>query len=74
MTSYGATLAEGRKQGTALTLRQILLDLLRTKFGRIPRGTEKAIQATEDIALLRSWVKRSGTAASLEDMELAPRN
>jgi hypothetical protein len=58
---------EGREQGAITALQQLLVDLLRTKFGRVPRATERIIRSTQDIERLRAWLLRAGTAATLEE-------
>ena len=44
-----------------------MVNLLRGKFGRLPRAAEKTIRATEDAAQLNAWLVRAGTAATLEE-------
>ncbi len=61
---------EGRQEGAVSALQTALLDLLRTKFGRVPRAAERAIRATDDDARLRAWLVRSGTAATLAEVQL----
>jgi hypothetical protein len=61
---------EGRQQGAITALQQLLVDLLRMKFGRVPRGTERLIRTTQDVEHLRAWHLRASTAASLEEARI----
>jgi hypothetical protein len=61
---------EGLQQGAVGALQQALLNLLRTKFGRVPRAAEKTIRATDDSAQLDAWLVRAGTATTLEETGL----
>jgi hypothetical protein len=72
MTGYEATLEEGRQQGARSNAREVLLDLLRSKFGRVPRAVEKAIRTTEDLGQLKAWVVRAGMASTLEEASIGP--
>jgi hypothetical protein len=63
---------EGRQEGAIKALQQTVLNLLRAKFGRVPRATVKAIRATEDQAQLDAWATRTLTATTLEDMGIGP--
>jgi hypothetical protein len=62
---------EGRQEGAVHALQQTLLSLLRAKFGRIPRATEKLIRATKDPARLDAWNVRAGTATTLDEVGIA---
>jgi hypothetical protein len=63
---------EGRKQGAIAALQQSLVNLLRRKFGRVPRATEKTIRATQDSEQLDTWLVRAGMASTLSEVEIAP--
>jgi hypothetical protein len=65
--------AEGRKEGTVLTLRKVLLRHLRNRFGKVPKSVEKAVNATEDTTRLDTWVDRAVTAQTLEDVGIESR-
>ena len=43
------------------------VDMLRHKFGRVPRATEKIIRATQDAGQLKTWLLRAGTVSTLEE-------
>jgi hypothetical protein len=59
---------EGMQKGAIQALQESLVDLLRIKFGRVPRATEKVIRSTDDRAKLHAWVTRTPTASTLADM------
>jgi Putative transposase, YhgA-like len=63
---------EGRTEGAVAALQQALLALLRLRFGKLPRATERAIAATDDLARLQSWIDRFATATSLADVGIRP--
>jgi hypothetical protein len=63
---------EGRQEGAVLARQEVLLNLLRTKFSRVPRATEKVIRATQDQARLDAWITRTANAAALADMGIGP--
>jgi hypothetical protein len=72
MTGAEALLESGRQQGSLRTARDLLLNLVRSKFGRVPRAVEKAIRSTDDLDQLNAWVIRAGMAATLEEAEIVP--
>jgi hypothetical protein len=63
---------EGRVEGAIRALQQALLDLLRSKFRRIPRATEKVIRATRDQDELHAWLVRTANAETIEEIGIAP--
>jgi hypothetical protein len=63
---------EGRAEGASAALRAALLAQLRTKFGRVPRATERLVRATNDLTRLNEWLTRFATATSLEDVGINP--
>ncbi len=63
---------EGREEGAILALQQALVDLMRSKFRRIPRTTERAIRATQDQNELHIWLVRAGNATTLQEIGIAP--
>jgi predicted transposase YdaD len=65
-------LEKGRSEGAVAALQQALLGQLRLRFGKIPRATERAIFATDDLARLQSWIDRFATATSLADVGIGP--
>jgi predicted transposase YdaD len=62
---------EGHQEGAVSALQQTLLNLLRAKFDRVPRATEKVIRATRDPGRLDAWLVRAGTASTLEETGIA---
>ena len=65
-------LEQGRKEGEVKGVQQTVLLLLRDKFGRVPRSTQKVIRATADRAQVDSWARRILAAGSLEEMGIGP--
>jgi hypothetical protein len=67
--------AEGRKEGGRAEMvhsrHEMLVRLLRRRFGRAPRATEKLIRATEDTARLDGWLDNFATAQTLADVGIA---
>ena len=72
MTGAEALREEGRQEGALRNTREVLLNLLRSKFGRVPRAVEKAIRTTEDVGQLNAWVVRAGMASTLEEAGIGP--
>jgi hypothetical protein len=70
-TGAEALREEGRQEGAVSALQQSLLNVLRSKFDRVPRATEKVIRATDDLGQLDAWLVRAGTAATLEEVGIA---
>jgi hypothetical protein len=64
-------LEQGLQQGAIRALQQALLNLLRAKFGRVPRATQRVIRATQDQRQLDAWLVRAGTASSLDEIGIA---
>jgi predicted transposase YdaD len=63
---------EGRQQGEIRALQRTLANLLRKKFGRLPRSVERVIRGTESPGRLESWVVQAGTASSLDEIGIEP--
>jgi hypothetical protein len=63
---------EGRQQGAVEALREALLRLIRGRFGKVPRATEKVVQSTEDLGRLNAWVDAFAKARTLEDVGIRP--
>jgi hypothetical protein len=62
---------EGREEGATRALQDGILDLVRKKFGRVPRAAERAIRAMHDQNQLRDLLVRAGTAAALQEVGIA---
>ena len=56
--------AQGRAQGKAETLRQLVLQVLLTRFKKVSPAVEARLAAA-DIATLESWHQKALTARSL---------
>ncbi len=67
-------LEKGYREGAVATLRQVLLDQLRKRFGKIPKATERAIAATDDQTRLQTWIVRFATASSLADVGIGQKD
>ncbi len=63
---------EGRKVGAVRARRQILLRLLRKRFGELPQTVVNAVEATEDVKQLDAWLERFVTAKTLAQMGIGP--
>jgi predicted transposase YdaD len=63
---------QGLRQGALNNARDVLLNLLRSKFGRVPRALEKTIRTTDDLGQLNAWVIRAGMASTLEEARIGP--
>ncbi|HEV3024820.1 MAG TPA: hypothetical protein VGX76_20225 [Pirellulales bacterium] len=63
---------EGRVEGAISALQDGIVELVRTKFGRVPRATQRAIRATRDQDELRALLVRAGKAESIEEIGVAP--
>jgi hypothetical protein len=59
---------KGREEGELHSRQQVLVRLLRQRFGRVPRVVEQVIRATNDIARLDAWLDNFATAQSLVDV------
>jgi hypothetical protein len=59
---------EGVRMGELQSRREMLLELLRTRFGRVPRTIERVIRTTDDISQLKTWIVNFATAKTLADV------
>ncbi len=69
-TIADALRAEGLHQGDLRTARELLLGLLRDRFGRVPRALRQQIEATTDLERLKAGVYRVGKVESVSDFQL----
>jgi hypothetical protein len=68
-TSAGARREEGARDPEARPLRRWLLKLVcLVRFGKLPEGIEKRIEADDDVEQLDAWLTASTTAATLADV------
>jgi hypothetical protein len=65
--------AEGRRAGEIHSRQQMLVRLMRRRFGRVPRATEQLIRATQDTTRLDAWLDNFATAQTLADVGIAAR-
>jgi hypothetical protein len=59
---------EGRREGALQALRNVLLRQLRSRFRKVPKAVERAVNATDDVARLDTWLDRVLIAETLEDV------
>jgi len=59
---------EGRTEAAIKTRQETLVRQLRKRFGDVPRGVVRAVQATTDVAQLDDWLDRFATADTLDDL------
>jgi hypothetical protein len=62
---------EGRQQGAVQARREVLLDLLRHKFRKVPARLVERIQTTDRLADLKVWYAQALDAKTLEDLPFA---
>jgi hypothetical protein len=63
---------EGRQEGELRKSREMLVTLLRQRFGTLPPGIEQTIQATSDLQQLDTWFKAVLPAKKLPDVGITP--
>ena len=65
--------AIGKAEGKAETGRNVLLAILREKFNRVPKETERAILAMNDPIALQSWAVQASMCQTLDEFVVALR-
>jgi hypothetical protein len=65
-TGYENGVAEGRVEGGAETAREIILESLREKFGKVPKHIERAVNQMNDPIALKSLAVRTANCKSLD--------
>jgi hypothetical protein len=63
---------KGRQEGAVRALQQALLRLLRKKFGKIPTGVTRRIEATQQVEQLEIWLDQFANARKLVEVGIAP--
>jgi hypothetical protein len=63
---------EGRREEAVRSRQQTLLRQLRTKFGKVPKATEKIIAATDDVARLDAWLDQILAATTIAEVGIGP--
>ena len=48
---------EGERQGAVRKAREAVLDAFLARFDRVPAPVEKVVAATDDLALLKEWLR-----------------
>jgi predicted transposase YdaD len=61
---------EGRAEEAARSRQQTLLRQLRVRFRKVPKGVERVILRTTEVAQLDSWLERIVACQSLSDMHI----
>ena len=59
--------AKGEAKGEAKAGREMLLEFLRGKFGRVPKSIERAINQMNDPIALKSLAVRTGNCKTLDE-------
>jgi len=59
--------AEGESRGEAKAGREIILESLREKFGRVPKNIERAINQMNDPIALKSLAVRTASCQTLDE-------
>jgi hypothetical protein len=59
---------EGLQQGEVRSKRRWLVRLLRKRFGKVPAGLVKRIEATENLDLLDAWFDQALAVKKLEEL------
>jgi hypothetical protein len=73
VSAMGRTIADelidkGRKQEQVRSRRQVLLNLLRKRFGELPQETVAAVKGNTSVQELDRWLERFVTAGTLEEI------
>jgi hypothetical protein len=63
---------QGLQQGRIEQARAGLLLVLRQRFPSLPKAAEQAINRTTDLDLLQTWMARTVTAATLDEVGIVP--
>jgi hypothetical protein len=64
---YAPLVAEGKAEGKAEAGREIILESLREKFGKIPKNIERAINQMNDPIALKSLAVRTANCETLDE-------
>jgi hypothetical protein len=67
VTAAEQLIERGREQGRESERREVLLELLRTRFGTLPRSAAARVRAA-DPAQLKRWLVRVVTAPTLAEV------
>jgi len=64
---YAPLIAEGKAEEKTVTAREMLLEFLRGKFGKVPKNIERAINQMNDPIALKSLAARTGNCKTLAE-------
>lgn len=62
---------EGREEGRLEHAREIILMLLRHRFGTVPQDIQAALSGTSDLDTLDRWILSAASVSSLDDFRAA---
>lgn len=63
---------EGRKEGAMRALQEMLLLQLQTKFGEVPVEIRRRIEQTDEVELLKTWLKAFAKARRRSQVGIPP--
>jgi hypothetical protein len=63
---------EGRREEALRARREMLLLLLRERFGKLPRKVERAVEGATELTQLEEWARRYAHAKTLDQMGIVP--
>ena len=66
---YAPLIAEGETRGEVKVAREIILESLREKFGKVPKHIERAINQMNDPIALKSLAVRTANCKTLAEFE-----
>ena len=66
---YSPLIAEGEARGEVKVVREIILESLREKFGKVPKSIERAINQMNDPIALKSLAVRTANCKTLAEFE-----
>ncbi|HYT87449.1 MAG TPA: Rpn family recombination-promoting nuclease/putative transposase [Gemmataceae bacterium] len=65
-------LKKGLKQGELRGKREVLLQFLRHRFHKLPRGVETAVKKATEVQQVEQWLERFLDAKTLDDIGIVP--
>ena len=66
---YAPLIAEGRAEEKTETAREMILEFVRGKFGKVPRNIERTVNQMNDPIALKSLAARTGSCKTLAEFE-----
>ncbi len=61
---------EGKLEGQILAVRESILNVLEARFGKEPSEAREKVNAENDLARLKSWLRLAGTCARIDDFKI----